>query len=51
MEVQTRDFGTVVLEELKTIKFVEPIFGFEEYDEFVLLSKASSERAFFGCSL
>jgi flagellar assembly factor FliW len=40
MEVQTRDFGTVVLEELKTIKFVEPIFGFEEYDEFVLLSES-----------
>ena len=40
IEVQTRDFGTVVLEELKTIKFVEPIFGFEEYDEFVLLSES-----------
>ena len=39
MEIQTRDFGTVVIEQSKTISFVEPIFGFEDYLEYVLITE------------
>ncbi len=37
MEIMTRDFGKVNIEEDKIIKFPEGVPGFKEEDEFVLL--------------
>ncbi len=38
MTVNTRDFGTLELDEKEFITFVSPIFGFEELSRFALLS-------------
>lgn len=37
MQIDTRDFGRVEIEEKDIITFVEPIFGFEDYRKYVLL--------------
>ncbi len=37
MNIETRDFGNVEIEEQEVITFVQPLFGFEEYKRYVLL--------------
>ena len=37
MLIQTRDFGEMEIDEKDIITFVEPIFGFEDYREYVLM--------------
>ncbi|MGI6578165.1 MAG: flagellar assembly protein FliW [Eubacteriales bacterium] len=41
MEIKTRDFGQVTVNDEATIHFVNPIFGFDEYTEYVLLSDSN----------
>ncbi|MDL2293608.1 flagellar assembly protein FliW [Ruminococcaceae bacterium OttesenSCG-928-D13] len=38
MTIQTRDFGSMELDESEVLKFSVPIFGFDDLDQFVLLS-------------
>lgn len=37
MEIETRDFGTLDIDEQEIIEFKRPIYGFDEYTKFVLL--------------
>lgn len=37
MEIQTRDFGLIHIEENDIITFVQPIYGFEELKKYVIL--------------
>lgn len=37
MEIKTRDFGTIELNAEDIIHFAEPIFGFEDYKDFIIL--------------
>ena len=37
MNLKTRDFGTIEISQDDIVTFVQPIFGFEEYTEFVFL--------------
>lgn len=37
MVIKTRDFGEMEIEEASIVRFVGPIFGFEEYRDFVFL--------------
>ena len=46
MQIMTRDFGQVTISEEGTIRFVNPIFGFEEYTDFVLLSDTNIGESF-----
>lgn len=38
MTVETRDFGTLELEESQILTFVQPILGFEEYRRYALVT-------------
>lgn len=38
MQIETRDFGLINIKESSIITFKEPIFGFEEYTQYVLIS-------------
>lgn len=38
MQIETRDFGLIHIIETSIITFKEPIFGFEEYTAYVLIS-------------
>ena len=48
MEITTRDYGTVEIEESSIIRFDEGIIGFENYHEYVLLD-GSDEPSPFRC--
>ena len=37
MTIKTRDFGTVEISEEKVYHFIQPLFGFEQYTDFVVL--------------
>ena len=37
MKVKTRDFGEVEISESEIYRFTQPLFGFEEYTDFVVL--------------
>lgn len=37
MTIQTRDFGLLEIEKEKIYHFVQPLFGFEQYRDFVVL--------------
>lgn len=37
MEIKTRDFGVIEVNSEDIIRFAEPIFGFEDYRDFVIL--------------
>ncbi len=37
MKVKTRDFGEVEISESEVYRFTQPLFGFEEYTEFVII--------------
>lgn len=37
MEILTRDFGTIAVDEKDIIEFVQPIFGFEDIKRYVLI--------------
>ena len=41
MKVETRDFGTIEIDERDVITFVSPIYGFESYKEFVIINDIS----------
>ena len=38
MQIETRDFGIIDIKETNIITFKQPIFGFEDYTQFVLVS-------------
>ncbi len=38
MKIETRDFGTVEINESDLIHFVQPVYGFEHLSDYVLLS-------------
>ena len=46
MTISTRDFGPVEVADADLITFVEPIFGFEEYREFVFLRQPEYDPHF-----
>ncbi|MDR1439382.1 MAG: flagellar assembly protein FliW [Clostridiales bacterium] len=46
MEILTRDYGKIVVDEASVIRFDEGILGFEEYRNFVLLDDSSGESPF-----
>ena len=37
MKIETRDFGTIEIGEEKIYHFTQPLFGFEQYTDFVVL--------------
>lgn len=37
MNIKTRDFGVIEINESDIITFIQPIYGFEDYTEFVFL--------------
>lgn len=37
MKLKTRDFGEIEIADNSIIKFVQPLYGFEEYTEYVVL--------------
>jgi flagellar assembly factor FliW len=39
MLLKTRDFGEIEVADSDVITFTQPLYGFEEYDKFVLLSE------------
>lgn len=41
MKIETRDFGTVEIEERDVITFTQSIFGFETYKKFVIINDIS----------
>lgn len=41
MKVETRDFGTIEIDERDIITFVSPIYGFENYKDFVIINDIS----------
>ena len=41
MKIETRDFGILEIEERNIITFKQPIFGFEEYTQFVLVNDSN----------
>lgn len=41
MQIETRDFGMIDIEEKNVITFKQPIFGFEEYTQYVLVSDSN----------
>lgn len=38
MQIETRDFGMIEIEQNNVITFKQPVFGFEEYTQYVLVS-------------
>lgn len=40
VQITTRDFGTIEVEKESILTFKQPIFGFEEYTKYVLISDA-----------
>lgn len=41
MKIDTRDFGTLEVSEQEVIRFVQPVYGFEQCQQYVLLSDDS----------
>lgn len=41
LKIETRDFGIIDIEEKNIITFVQPIFGFEDYTQFVLVTDSN----------
>ena len=41
MKIETRDFGILDIEEKNIITFKQPVFGFEEYTQFVLVNDSN----------
>ncbi len=41
MQIETRDFGMIEIEQDNIITFKQPIFGFEDYTQFVLVSDSN----------
>jgi flagellar assembly factor FliW len=37
MKLKTRDFGEIEIADKSTITFIQPLYGFEEYTEYVVL--------------
>ena len=50
MKIETRDFGILEIEEKNIITFKQPIFGFEEFTQFVLVNDSNWEMESAGCS-
>lgn len=46
MNIVTRDFGSLTVDESELITFVDPILGFEDESEFVLLTDDESDGMF-----
>lgn len=46
MKVETRDFGTIEVEEKDVITFRQPIYGFEELTRYVILSDEEMQGDF-----
>ncbi len=46
MEVKTRDFGIVAVEKKDIIRFVSPLYGFEDDTEFIMLFDEDVGSAF-----
>lgn len=46
MNIQTRDFGEITIEEEDIVTFVHPIFGFENLKKFVFLFNQSESSQF-----
>lgn len=46
MTISTRDFGPVEVADADIVRFVEPIFGFEEHREFVFLRQPEFDPHF-----
>ncbi len=44
MEIQTKDFGILNIDEQNIIKFPQGLFAFEEYNSFVLIEKESYKQ-------
>ena len=41
MKIETRDFGILDIEENNIITFKQPLFGFEEYTQYVLVNDSN----------
>ena len=41
MQIKTRDFGIIEVDEKSVITFKQPVFGFEEYTKYVLISDSN----------
>ena len=41
MKIDTRDFGALEVSEQEVVRFVQPVYGFEQSDRYVLLSDDS----------
>ena len=41
MKIETRDFGIIDVEEENIITFKQPVFGFEDYTQFVLVTDSN----------
>ena len=37
MQIKTRDFGTIEVTEDRVYHFTQPLFGFEQYSDFIIL--------------
>lgn len=46
MEILTRDYGEIVVDDASVIRFDDGILGFEEYRSYVLLDDSSGESPF-----
>ena len=46
MQLHTRDFGEIEIDEKKLITFVSPIYGFDSYQKFALLYQKSISEHF-----
>lgn len=46
MKLNTRDFGTIEIDEKDIVTFAGPIFGFEQYRRFVFLYREEVSREF-----
>lgn len=46
MKLKTRDFGEIEIDEKDIVKFVQPIFGFEGYKNFVFLYQEDISKHF-----
>lgn len=41
MKIETRDFGIIDVEEQNIITFKQPVFGFEDYTQYVLVTDSN----------
>lgn len=41
LKIETRDFGIIDVEEENIITFKQPVFGFEDYTQFVLVTDSN----------